>query len=56
MEIYVTNEQGQTTTVYQFDPASVNNTVWSLFPIWGNQSVNVTCAGVTSESGTCRTK
>lgn len=44
IEVYVTNSSGQTTTLYQFDPASVNNGVMSLFPWAGDQSVNVTCS------------
>jgi hypothetical protein len=53
MEIYVRNEKGQVTPVYQFDPASAGNGLGSLFPGVGDQSVSVDCTGVTSDNGSC---
>ncbi len=53
MEIYVTNSQGRTVAVYQFDPDTVNNSPMSLFPVVGDQSVNVLCSGLGSSGGSC---
>ncbi|HYH05982.1 MAG TPA: RHS repeat-associated core domain-containing protein, partial [Thermoanaerobaculia bacterium] len=45
----VTNEQGQTFTVFDFDPRSVGNGPFSLMPGVGDQQINVAC----TSDGTC---
>jgi RHS repeat-associated protein len=46
----MTNEHGQTFTVFQFDPRTVGNGPFSLFPWIGDQTVSARC---TSADGGC---
>jgi hypothetical protein len=51
-EVYVTNEQGVTTSVYQFIPPPENNP-FDLFPFYGDENVHSNCNDVSTATPTC---
>lgn len=52
-EVYVTNEQGQTVAVVQFDPTTAGNSPTALVGGVGDQQVSVTCSGLATGSPSC---
>jgi hypothetical protein len=45
----MTNEKGQTSTIFHFDPRTVGNGPMSLLPVVGDQKVDVNC----TDTGKC---
>lgn len=50
----MTNEKGQASTVFRFDPRSVGNGPWSLLPAVGDQTVDVNCTNTGKCNGGVR--
>lgn len=53
VSLVVVNEEGESVSLVDFDPAEVGNSVFSLFPLIGSEEVDVSCSGVATGAGAC---